>query len=299
MINELLTNKYGECLKGLDIYENKTSLILSRIVIKDECREQGVGTKIMRELVNYADNNKQIIALTPSSDFGGNKNRLIQFYKRFGFKHNKGIYKSFVFRDSMIRYPKLNEIMKSSIRNILRENIDKKIICDSCGWSWKESDSDSSDMYVCHKCGNDNSKDKLKESIKPKIKTLLRERLLTQENDDVRNVADFVNFAKEFLGINDEIKVELAFERTPDLVTTAYYNYSGDGLIKVYVKDRAIIDICRSIAHELVHHKQYLEERLLDAVKDGEDGSPIENEANAVAGVIIRKWGKLHPELYQ
>jgi hypothetical protein len=31
---------------------------------------------------------------------------------------------------------------------------------------------------------------------------------------------------------------------------------------------------------------------------DGEDGSPIENEANAVAGIIIRKYGKLHPELY-
>jgi hypothetical protein len=37
---------------------------------------------------------------------------------------------------------------------------------------------------------------------------------------------------------------------------------------------------------------------LVDAVQDGEDGSPIENEANAVAGVIIRKWGKQHPEIY-
>jgi hypothetical protein len=43
---------------------------------------------------------------------------------------------------------------------------------------------------------------------------------------------------------------------------------------------------------------QFLEGRLLDAVKDGEDGSDIENEANAVAGIIIRKWGKLHPEIY-
>ena len=68
--------------------------------------------------------------------------------------------------------------------------------------------------------------------------------------------------------------------------------------IKVYVKDRAIIDVCRSIAHELVHHKQNLEGRLLDAGKDGEDGSNIENEANAVAGIIIRKWGKINPELY-
>jgi hypothetical protein len=71
-----------------------------------------------------------------------------------------------------------------------------------------------------------------------------------------------------------------------------------DGFIKIYAKNRAIIDICRSICHELVHHKQNLEGRLVDAVQDGEDGSEIENEANAVAGVIIRKWGKQHPEIY-
>jgi hypothetical protein len=129
------------------------------------------------------------------------------------------------------------------------------------------------------------------------IKSLLRERLLTKEDIDIRAVADFVNFAKEHLGINDDIKVSLAFERTPELTTTAYYNL--DGHLCVYAKNRAIIDICRSIAHELVHHKQNLEGRLLDAVKDGDDGSPIENEANAVAGVIIRKWGKLHPEIYE
>lgn len=242
MIEDVLRNKYNDYLDGLDIYENRTSLILSRIVIKDEFRNSGIGSKIMEDLISYADHNKQIIALTPASDFGGNKNRLIQFYKRFGFKHNKGIYKSYEFRDAMIRYPKLNETMK------------------------------------------------------PIIKHLLREGLMSQEDTVVRQVADFVNFTKEFLGIEDDIQIKLAFERTPDLKTTAYY--SLDGLVVVYAKDRAIIDVCRSIAHELVHHKQMLEGRLLDAIKDGEDGSPIENEANAVAGVIIRKYGKLHPELY-
>jgi len=132
--------------------------------------------------------------------------------------------------------------------------------------------------------------------LKPTIKTLLREALMTQDDKNVRAISDFVNFAKEYLNIEDDIKIELAFERTPDLKTTAYYDL--DGMVKIYIKDRAIIDICRSIAHELVHHKQNLEGRLTNHVTDGEDGSPIENEANAVAGVIIRKWGKLHPEIY-
>lgn len=128
------------------------------------------------------------------------------------------------------------------------------------------------------------------------IKKLLRENLLTKKETDIQQVSDFVNFAKDYLYIDDDIKIALAFERTPDLKTTAYYSLNG--FVKVYVKDRAIIDVLRSIAHELVHHKQNLEGRLKDAVKDGEDGSDIENEANAMAGEIIRKYGKLRPDLY-
>jgi len=133
--------------------------------------------------------------------------------------------------------------------------------------------------------------------MKSKIRTILRESLMTKDEADVKSVSDFVNFAKEYLGINDGIKVKLAFERTPDIKTTAYYNVDGSELV-VYSKDRAIVDICRSIAHELVHHKQKLEGKMTDLVEDGKDGSPIENEANAVAGVIIRKYGKLNPKIY-
>ncbi len=133
--------------------------------------------------------------------------------------------------------------------------------------------------------------------MKSIIKELLRERLLTKSDIDIRTITDFINFAKQELGIKDDIKIELAFERTPDLKTTAYYDIVG--FIKVYVKDRAIIDVIRSLGHELVHHKQNLEGRLTDTDKDGEDGSDIENEANAMAGVIIRRYGKLHPNIYE
>ena len=130
---------------------------------------------------------------------------------------------------------------------------------------------------------------------KQNIRKLLREGLTTKEYKEVTEFADFINFAKSHLDINDDIKVMVVYERG-DLITTAYYNLGG--LIKVYGKGRGFIDICRSIAHELVHHKQNLEGRLTDTAKQGEDGSEIENEANAKAGVIIRKFGKAHPEIY-
>jgi hypothetical protein len=175
--------------------------------------------------------------------------------------------------------------MKSLIKKLLREAIDKTIECKNCGWSWKESESAKKDLYVCHKCGYNNE---------PKT---LNEGLITKKETDIKKIADFVNFTKKILGIDDDIKVALAFERTPDLKTTAYYDLNG--LVKVYVKNRALVDVMRSIAHELVHHKQNLEGRIKNTAKDGDDGSQIENEANSIAGIIIRKYGKLNPDVYE
>lgn len=125
MIEDILNNKFSDYLNGLDIYEDGKSIKLARIVIKDEFRGGGIGSEIMNDLINYADKNKKIIVLTPSSDFGGDKNRLTQFYKRFGFKLNKGIHKSYEYMDLMIRYPKINEgsSMKTLIKSLLRENL--------------------------------------------------------------------------------------------------------------------------------------------------------------------------------
>ena len=103
MIEDVLLSRYEKCLKELDIYENNTSLILSRIIINEECRNEGVGTKVMKDLIDYADSNGQIVTLTPSRDFGSSVNRLTQFYKRFDFKMNKGSNKNFEFKDTMIR----------------------------------------------------------------------------------------------------------------------------------------------------------------------------------------------------
>ena len=124
MIERILNDKYSDYLVGLDIYEDSKSLKLSRIVIKDEFKNRGIGTDIMNDLITYADDNKKIVTLTPSSDFGGNNNRLVQFYKKFGFKPNKGVHKSYEYMDTMIRWPKLSEnSSKAIIKKLLRENL--------------------------------------------------------------------------------------------------------------------------------------------------------------------------------
>lgn len=58
--------------------------------------------------------------------------------------------------------------------------------------------------------------------------------------------------------------------------------------------NRHPIDVLRTLAHELVHHKQ----REMGKELNGEDGSATENEANAVAGKLMRKFRTLRPEIF-
>lgn len=64
--------------------------------------------------------------------------------------------------------------------------------------------------------------------------------------------------------------------------------------IKVVTQDRHPVDVLRTLAHELVHWKQQSAGHELD----GEDGSETENTANAIAGLIMRKFSTLNPECF-
>lgn len=76
---------------------------LSAIVVPKGQREQGIGTKVMREIVEAADAHGWTLALTPSSDFGGSKSRLVSFYRGFGFVPNHGRSKDYTTRATMMR----------------------------------------------------------------------------------------------------------------------------------------------------------------------------------------------------
>jgi hypothetical protein len=66
--------------------------------------------------------------------------------------------------------------------------------------------------------------------------------------------------------------------------------------LHVNLSGRHLMDILRTTAHELVHCKQHEISEL--SAESGNTGSPWENEANAVAGVIMRNWANSHPEMF-
>lgn len=85
------------------IIESRGRITLSQVIVPAGERSTGKGTAAMQALVAYADQTGQRVELTPSSDFGGNKKRLTEFYKRFGFVENKGRNKDFEISEAMYR----------------------------------------------------------------------------------------------------------------------------------------------------------------------------------------------------
>jgi len=71
----------------------------------------------------------------------------------------------------------------------------------------------------------------------------------------------------------------------------------GENKIWVYVRNRNMVDIMRTVFHELVHCRQGEK----DMIKPGDSypGSPIEMEADQLAGKYIKIFGKEHPEIFE
>ena len=106
-------------------------------------------------------------------------------------------------------------------------------------------------------------------------------------------VKEFVAFLVKKQGINLPYKIDLVYKRTPEFKTHAYYNPDSKKIC-VCVQGRQTADILRSIAHEMIHHKQNQDNKLTKNVKD--IGGPIEDEANARAGSLVKKFGYDFPD---
>ncbi len=106
---------------------------------------------------------------------------------------------------------------------------------------------------------------------------------------------EFVKFTVKELGLKSlpkSIKFE-GDDYSAQHLTFGTYNPSTDEIV-VVKGQRHPIDVLRTLAHELVHHKQREDGQELN----GEDGSNTENEANAKAGELMRKFRTVRPEIF-
>jgi len=107
--------------------------------------------------------------------------------------------------------------------------------------------------------------------------------------------AKFLPLAAEYLRLEKlpKINIELTLPDHNGQASFGGYN-SNTKEINLAIANRHPVDIFRTLAHELVHYKQ----DMLGKIKDysGETGSTEENQANSIAGIIMRLFNKAHPE---
>jgi len=129
-----------------------------------------------------------------------------------------------------------------------------------------------------------------------KVKEILTEGL--GKKDTYPILLDFIKFAAEHLELEKLPKFDFVFDSKQSVENKSFGGYRpGAEHITITVKNRHINDVCRTLAHEMVHFKQDLNKELEDD-DAGSTGSPQENDANAQAAVIMRNWGKQHPDYF-
>jgi len=117
-----------------------------------------------------------------------------------------------------------------------------------------------------------------------------------KEPDLIAALRDFLPLAMGELKISKlpEIKLRPQLENMQQPTFGRFVN--NECAIYLAINDRHPVDILRTLAHELVHFKQFISNELDHT--SGETGSPEENEAHETAGVIMRHFDKKFPDYF-
>lgn len=108
----------------------------------------------------------------------------------------------------------------------------------------------------------------------------------------------FVKWAAARLNIKNIPKVDLSLDtkEAQDNHHTGGHQMGGD-TIWVYAKNRNLVDILRTVFHELVHVRQ--DELGMIEPGDSYPGSPIEAMADMLAGKYIKIYGEANHHIFQ
>jgi len=129
--------------------------------------------------------------------------------------------------------------------------------------------------------------------------------IIIKDNNHQYNYKDydkFINYVVDELNIENTPTIYVEKEPSSEYTGGTYKYKGGSERIKVRSKGRSLVDILRSLAHELVHHKQkengdFKNKEVIKNIP--EVGGHIEDEANAIAGRLIKKYGKQNQDLYE
>jgi hypothetical protein len=123
--------------------------------------------------------------------------------------------------------------------------------------------------------------------------------MFLNEDDEETLVHEFIQHVAMELGIDPVPEIHLHTDPEWSANNHSFGRYDPDShTLNVSMPNRHVMDVLRTVAHELVHCSQNQQHGQLpdDA---GETGSRWENDANARAGIIMRDWANSHPEHFE
>ena len=119
----------------------------------------------------------------------------------------------------------------------------------------------------------------------------------TQSNK-LKRIKKFSKWAIDQLKIHQSPKIDYGNDLSIVKNRGTFGSTTSDGNIWVYVGNRNVADVCRTLMHELIHHKQFGVGTASDGMDD-KQRQHIEDEANAIAGRLMREYGGEHEEIYE
>ena len=105
---------------------------------------------------------------------------------------------------------------------------------------------------------------------------------------------DFLPIAVKHLKIKELPKIKLLGDVETDHMPSFGKFSNDDRTVHLGIKNRHPNDILRTLAHEMVHYAQGQRDEL--GADSWQTGSPVEDQANAEAGVIMREFNKQFPQ---
>lgn len=129
-----------------------------------------------------------------------------------------------------------------------------------------------------------------------KSKEFIVEEKLSKEQRE-ETIKDFISFVRKKLHVKDTVDINFSYDSDDAKRDhhTGAYNINTHQMF-VYMHERNLVDILRTIAHEFQHVKQGHDGRLH---QKNLPVSKIEAEADTVAGWIIKLYGKDHRHIYE
>ena len=131
--------------------------------------------------------------------------------------------------------------------------------------------------------------------VSPETKMFLSEKPRPEVTDIV---SLFIDYCVEQLDIEQAPQVKFKKDPQWSARNKTFGRYNADhNLLEVSLAGRHVMDILRTVAHELTHARQHEIETVPDSA--GATGSRWENQANAQAGVLMRDYAQQHPEFFK